>query len=104
MYINNSIFNKYWQILKRVYQDKTHTQQDADIYYSVFKDCEEKTFSQAIKETIKKQRYFPNPAEINQYISNDVDKWKDLKAEEMTETEKEEMEKILEKYQGEDKA
>lgn len=102
MYINKITFNKYWQILKRVHNDKTHTQQDADIYYSVFKDCNENDFSQAIKEAIRKIKYFPKPAEINQFLPKEkMEDWDDLKKEPMNDAEKEEMEKILEKYKGE---
>ena len=36
--MNKVIFQKYWKILKRNYNDKNHTQEDMKTYYSIFKD------------------------------------------------------------------
>ena len=37
-------FKKYWNILKRNYNDKTHTLEDFNLYFSIFKDESVKDF------------------------------------------------------------
>lgn len=99
--VSRDIFKKYWDILKRNYQDKTHTTEDFNIYYSIFKDFEEKDFINAIKQVLLNNKYFPRIDEIAQYIQHsdtNVPKWfnDDLsKDTHITEKEQEELEKII---------
>lgn len=101
------IFNTYWNILKRNYKDTQHDETDFKVYYSIFKEYEEKDFVNAVKMVLKYQPYFPRVDEIVKYLpketkENDVPKWIDeeIKVEEITEAEQEELEKILEEIGG----
>lgn len=101
------IFNTYWNILKSNYQDTRHTEFDFKYYWSIFREYQEKDFIKAIKLVLKYQPYFPRVDEIVKYLpddieENDVPKWfdKELKVEEITEGEQEELEKILEEIGG----
>lgn len=102
--IKRTIFNKYWQILKRNYNDTQHTTQDADTYYSIFKDFTEKDFTIAVKKSLMNCKYFPNIYEINQFIprADRFEKWERIEKEEMNEEELKEMEKLLKPFKTED--
>ena len=97
--VSRDIFSKYWNILKRNYQDKTHTIEDFNLYYSIFKDFEEKDFINAIKQVLLNNKYFPRIDEIAQYLSHSNDKvpeWfnDDLNTH-ITNDEQKELEKII---------
>lgn len=66
--MNIEVFTKYWQVLKREYQDKQHNTQDLKLYYSIFKEYPEKEFKQAIKQVLKYENYFPRINEIVKYL------------------------------------
>lgn len=99
--VSKDTFKKYWEILKRNYQDKTHNITDFNLYYSIFKEFEEKDFINAIKQVLLNNKYFPRIDEIAQYLpQNDtkLPEWfnKDLNEKtNITKTEKEELEKII---------
>ena len=99
--VSRDIFEKYWNILKRNYQDKTHNTTDFNLYYSIFKDFEEKDFINAIKQVLLNNKYFPRIDEIAQYLShcnNKEPEWfnNDLSKEpHITKNEKEELERII---------
>ena len=108
--MNKVIFQKYWKILKRNYNDKNHTQEDMKTYYSIFKDVSNEDFIEVIKLVLKNQKYFPNIAEINQYvekITNEnqrkgiVPEWmkKEPEKEKPTEEEEKEMEELLKEFE-----
>lgn len=100
------IFNTYWNILKRNYKDTQHDEKDFKIYYSIFKEYEEKDFINAVKMVLKYQQYFPRIDEIVKYLStetkDDVPKWFNLerKIEETSQQEKQELEELLEEIGG----
>ncbi|MDO5003781.1 MAG: hypothetical protein Q4E39_06120 [bacterium] len=62
------IFNTYWNILKRNYQDTQHTEEDYKIYYSIFREYEEKDFIKAVKLVLKYQSFFPRINEIVKFL------------------------------------
>lgn len=101
-----NIFNTYWIILKRNYQDKQHTQEDFKYYYSIFREYEEKDFITAIKMVLKYQSYFPRIDEIVKYLpqleNENVPTWfnKTLEVEETSSEEKQELEKIIQELEG----
>lgn len=102
-----NIFNTYWNILKRNYKDTQHDKKDFIIYYSIFKEYEEKDFINAVKMAIKFQPYFPRVDEIVKYLpseieKNNIPKWfnKERKIEETTQQEQQELEEILEEIGG----
>lgn len=98
--LNINIFSKYWKLLLLNYNQK-HTQEKHKLYYSFFKDVEEKDFILAIKECIKHQQYFPNVAEIYKYLPNkDVPKWfnETIEHEPTTKEEQEELEKLFKDF------
>lgn len=94
--MNIKVFSKYWDILKKNYQDKTHNKEELYTYYSIFKEYDEDTFKKAVKQTLKHQKYFPRIDELYQYIE-EVPTWvdKDLQILPPTEEDKREMEKLL---------
>lgn len=97
--MNISVFSKYWNILKKNYQDKTHNKEEMYTYYSIFKEYDEDTFKRAVKETLKHQKYFPRIDEIHQYIlvEDIVPDWMDKELERvpLTEEEKKDIEAML---------
>ena len=68
VYIKTNIFKEQWERLKRNYRDKTHTNDDANEYYILLKDLSNEDFENAITESIKEYRYFPNVAEIRNKV------------------------------------
>lgn len=104
--LTRSLFNKYWNILKRNYNDKIHTQEDANIYYSIFKDLEKQTFIKTIELVLKKQKYFPNIAEMYQYVEVAEKKLnfqiisEGIEAKAISEQEQKELEKLMEKFKN----
>lgn len=62
------VFNTYWNILKRNYFDTQHTEKDFKLYYSIFREYEEKDFIKAIKLVLKYAHYFPRIDEIVQFL------------------------------------
>lgn len=93
-----SIFKKYWNILKRNYQDKTHNDEDLKMYFSILKDYQEQDVINAIKEVLKKQPYFPRVDEIVKYLpTQEEPNWfnQNPKNNLPTQEEQEEMKKIL---------
>ncbi len=102
MFIDINLFSKYWNILKKNYQDKTHNEDDFKIYYSILKDYDKAVFIEGIKQVLKFQSYFPRIDEIVRYLPEKSEfkdfKWidKDLKVQEMTKEEEEEFNNILE--------
>lgn len=101
--MNIITFQKYWKILKRNYNNKSHTQEDMKIYYSIFKDLKDDEFKEVIKQVLKKQKYFPNIAEINQYVETklkEYPEWLDKKIEneELTKEEMKEMKELLKEF------
>lgn len=68
MYLDITIFTKYWQVLKKNYQDKTHDKNDFKLYYSILREYSEKDFIQAIKMVLKYNSYFPRIDEIVKYL------------------------------------
>lgn len=97
--MNTKQFIKYWDILKKNYQDKTHNKDELYTYYSIFKDYDEEKFKQAIKQVLKYQKYFPRIDEIVQYLpeKEDTPLWFDTTPEDKTPTKEEEkeMEELL---------
>lgn len=101
-----NIFNTYWNILKRNYQDTQHTEEDLKIYYSIFREYDEDSFIKAIKMVLKYQPYFPRINEIVKYLpkiddeileNENIPKWMNetLSFIEPNEKEKEELERII---------
>lgn len=97
-------FKYYWRLLLLNYnQRNTHEiQQKYKLFYSVFKDIEEKDFKIAIKKTIQYQQYFPNVSEIFKYLPTEEEKlqqkmkdWENVKAELATKEEQEELRNLL---------
>lgn len=68
MYIKKTIFNKYWKILKHDKNDKTHTQEDMGMYYSLFKDETDEVFILAVKNMLTSLSYFPRVDEMKNAI------------------------------------
>ena len=108
--MNKVIFQKYWKILKRNYNDKNHTQEDEQTYFSIFKDVSDEKFIEVIKLVLKNQKYFPNIAEINQYVEkidkerpkvNIIPGWigKEIKREMPTDEEEKEMKELLKEFE-----
>ena len=95
--MNIKEFSKYWNILKKNYQDKTHNKEELYTYYSIFKDYDEEIFKLAIKEVLLHQKYFPRIDEIFQYIPEETPSWfdKELKVESTSDEEQKEMEELL---------
>lgn len=97
-------FIYYWNLLLLNYNQK-HTQelqQKLNLYYSVFKDVEEEDFKTAIKKAMQNQKFFPNVNEIYKYLPTYQDKliekmdaWKNLKKEEASLEEQNELKKLL---------
>ena len=114
IYIDKDIFIKYWNILKKEYQDKTHDTQDLKLYYSILKDYKEKDLKQALKEVLKNENYFPRINEIIKYLpthdtnnkikydKDGVMLWNGKRCEvkKMTQKEQEELDKILKEIGG----
>lgn len=99
-------FNTYWNILKRNYQDTQHTDEDYKIYYSIFREYEEKEFIRAIKLVLKYQSFFPRINEIVKFLpkiddeileNENIPKWMNqtLNSIEPNELEEKEMERII---------
>lgn len=102
-----NIFNTYWNILKRNYQDTQHTEEDLKIYYSIFREYDEESFIKAIKMVLKYQPYFPRINEIVKYLPNideshEPTKWfnKTINNTELTEEEKTDLEEIIREIGG----
>lgn len=94
-------FKYYWELLLLNYNQK-HTQKKFNLYYSIFKNIEEKDLKIAVKKSIENQQFFPNVNEIYKYLPTPEDKmeeklknWENVKKEETTEEEQEELKKIL---------
>lgn len=66
--VSRDIFTKYWEILKRNYNDKTHNTTDADLYYSIFRKFKTKDFIKAIEQVMLHKKYFPRIDEIAEYL------------------------------------
>ena len=101
--IKKTIFKKYWEILKRNKNDKTHTEEDMAIYYSLFKDVEDQTFIEAVKEALLNVPYFPRVDELNECIQHTqqkdkTEKWKEIKVELLTKEDKEWCKNFYKKY------
>ena len=94
---NINIFNKYWNLLLLNY-NKTHTQNLFNLYYSIFKIYSEQEIKEAFKEAMLHERFFPNINELNNYFENPkLKKWDNIKKEEASNEEIEELKKLLEK-------
>lgn len=97
--MNIKEFAKYWDILKKNYQDKTHNKEELYTYYSIFKDYDGEDFKQAIKQVLKYQKYFPRIDEIVQYLpeKKNIPEWFEKEPQDSTPTEEEkkEMEELL---------
>lgn len=103
MNIKKTIFKKYWDILKNNKNDKTHTSEDMNMYYSLFKEVGDEVFIEAVKDVLLNLPYFPRVDELNESIKQaqhnlEMEKWKDIKSEPMTKEEEKELEAILKKY------
>lgn len=101
--IKKTIFKKYWEILKRNKNDKTHTEEDMAIYYSLFKDVEDQIFIEAVKEVLLNVPYFPRVDELNECIQHTqqkdkTEKWKEIKVELLTKEDKEWCKNFYKKY------
>lgn len=109
--MNINIFETYWNILKRNYQDKTHTTEDMKLYYAIFKNYSERDIKIAIRECLKYQTYFPRIDELHKYLPQEnenlykvtFDKdgnmlWDGKRCEtrKLNEEEKKELERLLE--------
>lgn len=95
-----SIFKKYWNILKKNYQDKTHNDEDLKMYFSILRDYQEQDVISAIKEVLKQQPYFPRVDEIVKYLpTQEEPNWFNQSVENNipTQQEREEMQNILDK-------
>lgn len=85
--MKKALFNKYWEMLKHDKNDKTHTQEDAAIYYSLFQNVSDKDFVEAIKYILLNYSYFPRVDEMQKAIDivtsekNIKPEWKNVKAE-----------------------
>lgn len=102
-----SIFKKYWNILKRNYQDKTHNDEDLKMYFSILRDYQEQDVINAIKEVLKKQPYFPRVDEIVKYLPTQQEQeepgwfYQNLENNLPTKEEQEEMQNILDELMEE---
>lgn len=102
MYIDKYIFKRYWDIVKRDKNDKTHTDEDLNTYYSLFRNVEKEVFIEAIKLVLLNLSYFPRIDELNNCIQAarnklTIKKWECAKREALTKDEEIELKKDLER-------
>lgn len=98
-------FTKYWNIMKRNYQDKTHTTDDLKYYYSILRNYTQQDLKNAFEKVLKFQSYFPRIDEIVKYLPGDKEedtpKWMSKPiTDEISEKELEELEDIVKQLGG----
>jgi len=69
LYINKTLFKKYWDVLRKQKLDKTHNANDMSLYYSLFKEESDEVFVEAVKLVLKELSYFPKTDELHNYIN-----------------------------------
>lgn len=67
LYINKTLFKKEWKELEKYYK-KTHTRDEANLYYLKLQDLTDEKFLVVVDLVYKKCRYFPNIAEIRNLL------------------------------------
>lgn len=98
-------FTKYWNIMKRNYQDKTHTTDDLKYYYSILRNYTQQDLKNAFEKVLKFQSYFPRIDEIVKYLpgnkEEDTPTWMSKPiTDEISEKELEELEDIVKQLGG----